>query len=78
MGWERFRLIRFFLKSKTDEYDNAEILADLEKYQMAYEWGEWIKIPSEERTLFSDYLIEKYPNHQIFDIGEVEEYSVEF
>jgi hypothetical protein len=70
-------MMRFILKSRADKWDSAEIVSDIDKLEMKTAFYKWVKLPEGERTLFSDYLLENFPDNLIIDLGEIEDYTVE-
>ncbi|OMD76836.1 hypothetical protein [Paenibacillus odorifer] len=70
-------MMRFILKNKADKWDNAVIVSDIDKLEVKAAFTKWVKLPEEDRTLFSDYLSENFPDNLIIDLREIEDCTVE-
>ncbi|MDN4086027.1 hypothetical protein [Paenibacillus polymyxa] len=69
-------MIRFILASKKDKYDNAEIITDIDKPTIKFEFTKWLENHVEEGS-FSDYLRNKFPTKTIIDLDDIEDCSFE-
>ncbi|KJD47133.1 hypothetical protein [Paenibacillus terrae] len=68
-------MMRFILKRTIDQWDDVELISDIDKIVVKSEYINWLE-KDVNKGSFSEYLSDKYPSHVVIDLDNIEDYSI--
>ncbi|MEC4565466.1 hypothetical protein L8C07_05870 [Paenibacillus sp. CMAA1739] len=68
-------MMKFILKSTISQWDDVEMISDIDKIVVKAEYTNWLASKSNECS-FSEYISNKYPNDTVIDLNDIEDCSI--
>lgn len=70
-------MMRFIIKNSTSQWDNVEMISDIDKLVVKVEYANWMASKLNECS-FTEYISNKYPKNTVIDLDDIEDHSIVF